>query len=69
MNVQDEVFNEENESASNIAEDARMEEPLQVRVSSFLLFTLDKKPYMHYLFTTTPHDGQVKGLITWVLVD
>jgi hypothetical protein len=24
---------------------------------------------MHYLFTTTPHDGQVKGLITWVLVD
>jgi hypothetical protein len=45
MNVQDEVFNEENESASNIAEDARMEEPLQVRVSSFLLFTpLDKNP-------------------------
>jgi hypothetical protein len=43
MNVQDEVFNEENESASNIAEDTRMEEPLQVRVSSFLLFIpLDK---------------------------
>ncbi len=47
MNVQDEVFNEENESASNISEDARMEEPLQVRVSSFLLFTLLDN--MHYL--------------------
>jgi hypothetical protein len=43
MNVQDEVFNEENESASNIAEDARMEEPLQVRVSSFIIFTRPDK--------------------------
>jgi hypothetical protein len=63
MNVQDEVFNEENESASNIAEDARMEEPLQVRVSSFLLFTPPVKSRIGMHYGTVKWDNAVTSTI------